>query len=142
MPDELKPPWDEWSKLLVEVECLKLPRPYAPLLDHAKCVELHIFCDALTKSIAAVAYLKITQHDDQIPVSFVFGKAKLAPAWATTIPQLQLCAAVLAVKITDAILREHVCSAKSDNLLLGQQSCPSLYHQPDHKVLCVRQQQN
>ena len=41
-------------------------------------------------------------------MSFIFGKAKLAPAHATTIPRLELCAAVLAVEITDMILNESV----------------------------------
>ena len=85
LPGELKPAWDEWSKSLVELERLKLPRPYAPSLNQAKRVELRTFCDASTKVIAAVAYLKIIQHDDQIQVSFIFGRAKLAPARAATI---------------------------------------------------------
>ena len=39
-------------------------------------------------------------------MSFVFGKAKLAPSHATTIPRLELCAAVLAVEIAELVIGE------------------------------------
>jgi hypothetical protein len=58
--------------------------------------------------VSPLSYLKITQPDGQIEVSFVFGKANLAPPHTTTIPRLELCAAVLAVEITDMILNECV----------------------------------
>ena len=107
-PVELKAAWDEWCISLLELQRLKLTRPYATALDKASYIELHTFCDASVQGIAAVSYLKITQPSGQIEVSFVFGKAKLAPPHATTIPRLELCAAVLAVEITDMILNERV----------------------------------
>ena len=39
-------------------------------------------------------------------MSFVFGKAKLAPSHATTIPHLELCAATLSIEITELINQE------------------------------------
>ena len=48
--------------------------------------------------------MKIMQSDGQAHVSFMFGKAKLAPTHATTIPRLELCAAVLAVEITQVVV--------------------------------------
>ena len=108
LPQELKAVWDDWCQSLIELQRLKLARPYATSLDKASHIELHTFGDASVQGIAAVSYLKITQPDGRIEVSFVFGKAKLAPSHATTIPRLELCAAVLAVEITDMILNEHV----------------------------------
>ena len=64
------------------------------------------FCDASIHGIAAVCYLKSTHPDGKINVSFVFGKAKLAPSHATTIPRLELCAGVLAVEITELVIGE------------------------------------
>ena len=108
LPLELKAVWDDWCGSLTELQHIKLTRPYATSLDKASHVELHTFCDASVQGIGAVSYLKTTQPDGHIEVSFVFGKAKLAPAHATTIPRLELCAAVLAVEITDMILNERV----------------------------------
>ncbi len=108
LPQELRPTWDEWCKSLIGLQHLKLTRPYTTALNEASRVELHTFCDASVQGIAAVAYLKITQPDGQTQISFVFGKAKLAPPHATTIPGLELCAAVLAVEITETIIKERV----------------------------------
>ncbi|CAB3978844.1 Hypothetical predicted protein [Paramuricea clavata] len=108
LPQELKAVWDEWCQSLIELQRLKLTRPYTTALDKASHIELHTFGDASVQGIAVVSYLKITQPDGRIEVSFVFGKAKLAPPHATTIPRLELCAAVLAVEITDMILNERV----------------------------------
>jgi hypothetical protein len=41
-----------------------------------------------------------------VHVSFVFGKGKLAPSYATTIPRLELYAAVLVVEITELIMED------------------------------------
>ena len=39
-------------------------------------------------------------------VSFVLGKAKLAPSHATNVPHLELCAAVLGIETTELIIEE------------------------------------
>ena len=108
LPDECKPAWNEWCASLSELEHCKIPRSYATseVLQKKTRVELHTFCDASVKGIAAVTYAKIIQSDGQVHVSFVFGKAKLASNHATTIPRLELCAAVLAVEITQVVVKD------------------------------------
>lgn len=61
--------------------------------------ELHVFSDATKEAIGAVSYLKIFDINGKSQVSFVLGKAKVAPSHSNTIPRLELCAAVLAVEI-------------------------------------------
>ncbi len=65
-----------------------------------------MFSDASTKAIAAVAYLKLSYGERDNRVSFVMGKVKLAPFPELTIPRLELCAAVLAVELSDLISSE------------------------------------
>jgi len=67
--------------------------------------ELHT-CDASERAIGAVSYLRIIQHTGEVQVSFVLGKAKLTPAHATTIPCLQLCAAVMGVELSEVITED------------------------------------
>ncbi|KAJ8346863.1 hypothetical protein SKAU_G00282640 [Synaphobranchus kaupii] len=65
-----------------------------------------VFSDASVKAIAAVAYLKVTHEDGHSEVGFILGKAKLAPVPELTIPRLELCAAVLAVELSELLTEE------------------------------------
>ncbi len=47
-----------------------------------------------TKAVGAVAYLKLTAADGHSDMGFLLGKARLAPKPDSTIPRLELCAAV------------------------------------------------
>ena len=51
-----------------------------------------------------MAYLKTVGEDGRSDVSFILGKAMLAPQCAPTIPLLELCASVLAVVMAELIL--------------------------------------
>ncbi|KAI3353824.1 hypothetical protein L3Q82_005039 [Scortum barcoo] len=75
-------------------------------LSEAARRELCIFCDALTKAIEAVAYLKVIDAVGNCEIGFVMGKAKLTPRPEQTIPRLELCAAVLAVELEDLVSGE------------------------------------
>ena len=50
--------------------------------------------------------LSNTMKASKCLLSFVFGKAKLAPSHATTIPCLELCAATVGIEITELIIQE------------------------------------
>lgn len=115
LPEEHHPAWNEWCQSLSSLQNLKIPRCYttSPLAE-ANRTELHVFGDASVHGIAAVCYLKSIHPDGKSSVSFVFGKAKLAPSHATTIPRLELCAAVLAVEITELVMEEQ--AVKPDSI--------------------------
>lgn len=51
-------------------------------------------------------YLRAIYEDEKCDVGFILGKAKLTPQHDPTIPRLELCAAVLAVEMSDFILHE------------------------------------
>lgn len=69
-------------------------------------LEVHVFSDASTMAIAAGAYLKVVDRLGTCHISFILGKAKLAPLAAHTIPRLELGAAVLAVELSEFIANE------------------------------------
>ena len=109
LPNEFYSPWIEWCTSLSALQEVEVPQCYSTIpLDEASLIELHVFCDASEHGIAAVSYLRSVDNTGTVTVSFVFGKAKLAPSHATTMPRLELCAAVLTVEIVELIQREMV----------------------------------
>jgi len=55
-------------------------------------------CDASEKGYAAVVYLRLSNQPGPPVVSLLGAKTKTPPLKASTIPQLELCAAVLLVR--------------------------------------------
>ena len=107
LPEDHKPAWDAWCQSLTTLENLRVPHSYSTRpLKEATRRELHTFCDASVEAIGVVSYLRTIQLDGTVQVSFVLGKTKLAPPQATTIPRLELCAAVLGFELTELITEE------------------------------------
>ncbi|KAK3703198.1 hypothetical protein QZH41_004965 [Actinostola sp. cb2023] len=107
LPKEYKKAWEAWRSSLDGLTDLKVQRSYtSKALTTATRKEIHTFGDASSDSIAAVSYLRVVWPNGHVDVSFILGKAKLAPTRATTIPRLELCAAVLATEITLLITEE------------------------------------
>ncbi|XP_033727676.1 uncharacterized protein LOC117317008 [Pecten maximus] len=104
LPSDLEREWHQWWSSLTELETLNIPRCYGSGTTGKKVKELHVFSDASSEAIAAVAFLRTIDSEGLSQVSFVLGKAKLAPAGGHTIPRLELCAAVLATQIKDTVL--------------------------------------
>ena len=73
-------------------------------LSKTKRLELHVFADASEKAISSVAYIRSVKDDGTSEIGFVLGKAKVSPQHGHTIPRLELCAAVLAVEISEIVL--------------------------------------
>ncbi|MGH0125412.1 UNVERIFIED_CONTAM: hypothetical protein FKN15_068962 [Acipenser sinensis] len=107
LPQEKEELWAAWRDSLKDLCDLQIPRPYARISpSETQRRELCIFCDASTKAIAAVAYLKIIGDKRDCHTGFIQGKTKLAPRPEHTIPRLELCAAVLAVELAELITSE------------------------------------
>lgn len=104
--EEGKTMWRRWLTELPHLTKVRIPRWYAGSVANPKSiVQLHHFCDASQRAYGAVSYLRITTDEGQHLVSFVTGKAKLAPLKQQTIPRLELCAAVLAARLDTQLKR-------------------------------------
>lgn len=103
--DEHHSRWLGWLDMLKQVENLSIPRCYLKRLDNWTDAEtqLHVFMDASRDCCAAVAYLRVSQHDEVV-VSLIMGKSKVAPIKLMSIPRLELVAAVLGARISNTIL--------------------------------------
>ncbi|XP_021359868.1 uncharacterized protein LOC110454597 [Mizuhopecten yessoensis] len=104
LPLELKNEWDQWKLSLKELETLNVSRSYAGGLADKSRKELHVFSDASNDAIASVVYLRTIDAEGHVSLSFVLGKAKVAPSGGHTIPRLELCAAVLGSQILETVL--------------------------------------
>lgn len=102
LPAFLHDEWSSWVDSLSHLESFCVPRSYSSSFVNATRREVLVFCDASKDIIAAVAYLKL-QENDTSSISFLLGKAKVAPAHGHTIPRLELCAAVLATEIAEIV---------------------------------------
>ncbi|XP_062594008.1 uncharacterized protein LOC134255490 [Saccostrea cucullata] len=104
IPHAFQAKWHNWLESLADLQSILIPRYYVNLpSSEVERTELHVFSDASQKAISAVAYLKIYDVSGGHHVSFVHGKAKVAPSQGQTIPRLELCAAVLATRLKDTI---------------------------------------
>ncbi|XP_025406061.1 uncharacterized protein LOC112680239 [Sipha flava] len=93
LPPELSELWRKFVVDLPALQQLKISR-FVGTQVGSQCYVCG-FCDASERGYAAVVYLKIIDEFGQSVVSLLGAKSKLAPLKATTIPRLELCAAVL-----------------------------------------------
>lgn len=101
--------WRIWKELLPSLADVRIPRCYfREGTDVSSCeLQLHHFADASEKGYGTVSYLRIKHPDDTIQCSFVMGKTRNAPLKFTSIPRLELQAAVLSTRM-NKMLREEL----------------------------------
>ena len=96
-----------WRKLFTEIEDLKtvqFPRCLQPPSAFGS-PELHVFADASILAYGAAAYLVWSSSSGR-EVRLVSAKARVAPLRQTTIPRLELMAALLATRLAKTIYDE------------------------------------
>ena len=106
LPDELRPLWEFWLQDLKNLASVKIQRCYAPSSFKVQHYELHHFSDASVSGYGECSYLRAVSASGAIHCSLVMGKARVAPTKVTTIPRLELSAAVVAVRISDVLKKE------------------------------------
>ena len=106
IPENLLQRWQDFMQELPNIEMLKIPRQYGNVVPSESQVSLIIFVDASEQAFAATAYFRF-QTSQQVEVAQVMAKAKVAPIKRLTIPQLELQAAVLGVRLAKTIKDLH-----------------------------------
>ncbi len=104
----LQQQWTKWFRDLEKVMSFQVERCLRPAnFGDSVCGQLHHFCDASESGYGTVTYLRIWNNSNRCHVSFMLGKARVAPLKQVTIPRLELTAAVLAVRV-DTMLRAEI----------------------------------
>ena len=107
IPENLRVKWLSWRSELPLLEKLKIERCVKPpAFGEVVCREVHVFSDASSYGYGAAAYLRLMDDAGRIHCSLLFGKARLAPIKATSIPRLELTAATVAVRIGSLMIKE------------------------------------
>ena len=107
IPQSLSKKWFEWLEDLQKVAEFNVDRCIKPRdFGDPDTAQLHHFSDASQVGYGTVSYLRL-EKDDRVHVAFLLGKARVAPLKQTTIPRLELTAAVLAVRV-DKMLRKEL----------------------------------
>lgn len=93
LPTELVNLWHQFVTDLSVLQTINIPRFIGTRVG-IKCY-LCGFCDASERGYAAVVYLRTIDNIGLPNVSLLGAKTKMAPTKASTVPRLELCAAVL-----------------------------------------------
>ncbi|XP_023197668.1 uncharacterized protein LOC111610010 [Xiphophorus maculatus] len=101
LPEDIKPRWEKWTNDLLKLKEISIPRCYHPPDFHNIVrVELHHFSDASCVGYGACSYLRYINDKDEVHCSLVIAKARVAPSKITSIPRLELAAAVISTKVS------------------------------------------
>ena len=88
LPEEVRPRWERWKRDLLRLDELQIPRCFEPkTLNGKKTYELHSFADASTSGYGQCSYLRVKDEDDNVHVSLVVGKSRVAPRKISSIPR-------------------------------------------------------
>ena len=107
IPEEETQRWRKWLHELPKLEQFSVNRCFKPSeFGEIDSRQLHHFSDASQEGYGAVSYLRIVNTRGDIHCSFVLGKSRLAPLKPTTIPRMELSAAVVATRLEKMIQEE------------------------------------
>ena len=104
LPDNVCKKFLEWAEELPNLSEITISRCY--FHGTMESVWLHVFRDSSQDVFSAVALLRArvsSNERTETQVAFVFGKARVAPLKALTIPNLELQAALLAARLKPEI---------------------------------------
>lgn len=114
MPSDLLQAWNTWEGELQNLPQIKLTRCYVtPDLDGTNVSrELHIFCDVSEVAYGSVAYIRTDDQQENVQVSFVLARSRVAPKRNLSMPRLELCAALTGAQLSKLLHNEFTLEIK------------------------------
>ncbi|XP_053686297.1 uncharacterized protein LOC128735839 [Sabethes cyaneus] len=100
--------WMRWTKVLPQIAAIKVPRSYFgdAKFDDIENVQLHILTDASKGAYGCVAYLR-ARVNGEVRCVLVASRVKVAPLKPTSVPRLELQAAVLGARLAAVVRKNH-----------------------------------
>lgn len=107
LSNELRPRWESWLLDLQNLANVKTERCYLPVdFKTVHKYDVHHFSDASVLVYGVCTYSRATSKTGQIHCVLVMAKARVSPTKVTTVPRLELSAAVVAVRTSDMLREE------------------------------------
>lgn len=89
--------WNEYYSFLIDLENIKISRSTGKTKSDTT-YGLHGFSDASSKAYAANAYIRIVDMYNNVKITLIMAKSKVALLTLVSTPRLELCAVVLLAK--------------------------------------------
>lgn len=106
--------WDEqlspdisklWNEIIINLPKLnEIHIPRRVLIDYYEFLEFHIYTDASERAYGACLYVRSVDKQGQVLVRLLLAKSRVAPLKPTTIPRLELCGALVGVRIYEKVV--------------------------------------
>jgi len=91
--------WEKWLSSLPQLRNVSLPRFNLNSYENMQKCQLHVFSVASTTGCGAVCYLRAVDRNGNVSCTLAMSKARLVSKGETSIPRLELIAAVMAVQL-------------------------------------------
>ncbi|GFV72620.1 integrase catalytic domain-containing protein [Trichonephila clavipes] len=101
LPDTINREWRQFVESLQVVNDININ--LCIVVEQPEVIELHGFSDASQSAYGAVVYCKSITSDRKMLVYLIASKSRVAPTKQTTIPRLELWAAVLLAKLVHRV---------------------------------------
>ncbi|XP_041947173.1 uncharacterized protein LOC121708505, partial [Alosa sapidissima] len=133
LPDHYTQLWHEWMAGLSCIgelsvnRCFK-PKNFGPITS----AQLHHFSDASESGYGCVTYVRLSNSGHEVHTSFLMGKSRVAPLKQTTMPRMELTAAVLAVRM-DRLIKAELQLALENSIFWTDSTSTLKYIQNENK---------
>lgn len=97
--------WMAWEKELSGLSKIQVPRWYGSVGSGEERRELHVFCDASERAYGAESNLHLS-NGNEVVTSFVMARSRVSPKKITSIPRLELCAALAGSQLANLLVKE------------------------------------
>ena len=105
LPRNLLHKWKNWCQSLSDLNQIAIPRCLYPTNIEPCEHHLYVFSDASADALCYVMYLVTVDSRGNRHVGFISGGTRVAPRSCTTIPRMELNAALIAVRAADSVLK-------------------------------------
>lgn len=101
VPSDIHTAWLSFRGQLKYLNEINIPRHI--ICQNTHNIQLHCFSDSSTVSFGACCYIRSTDTSGNIQVNLLCSKSRVAPLKTTTIPRLELSAALLLAQLSEKV---------------------------------------